>query len=222
MSIILDLIIVAIIILSTIFAVKKGFARLIFSVLGIVLAVFISFTINKPLADFSYDKLVYPAVSKAIEKTIDENINGTAEDLSNSVYSGLPEFITKNTDIHSIESLIDSEQSAETICNNIVKPTAITILRTIYSIILLIVLMFIFGFLAKVLSKLFNFSLVGKVNKTLGGVLGIVRGAAFSMVFIVAVLFLINITGGFLCFTTEAVEQSTIFNLFSKLLSINF
>ena len=69
------------------------------------------------------------------------------------------------------------------------------------------------------LDKVFSMSLVGKINKTLGGVLGLVRGIAIAVVFAFLINLLISLTGGFLCFTQEAVDSSNIFKLILEVLS---
>ena len=221
MNFVLDLIILAIIVVCALISAKKGFVKTIIRLVGWVLALVLSITFSGPLAELTYSKAVEPAVVSAIDGVVSEVVEGAEGAVKEQVYETLPEFIKNNIDISEFEISNDGS-IAKSITESAVQPIATTLLRAIFSIILFIVLSIAAGFLAKVLNKIFSFSILGKANKILGGVVGAVQGIIFAVVFVLVVTVIVSLTGGFLIFTPEAIEKTVIFNLIAKLLPSSF
>ena len=75
-----------------------------------------------------------------------------------------------------------------------------------------IILMFFVKTLAKIINKIFNLPLIGKLNRFLGGIIGLLKGTIFALIFVMVIMFVISMTeNGFLCFTQENVNESIIF-----------
>lgn len=219
MGFILDLIIVAIVVLSVILAAKKGFVKSVFNIAGFVAAIILSLTFSAPISDYMYEKTIEPVVIKSVEGMI----NDSEKLVSEKVFDNLPNFIKNtaerfNINEESLNVVGNSSEVAQKISNDVVRPVAHSILKAIISIVLIIVLSILFKFLAKVLNKIFSFSIVGTLNRTLGGALGLVRGLTFVTIFVLAVNIIISFTGGFLFFTNESVEASNIFKLIASFL----
>ena len=70
MNIILDLIVVAIIALTVILSVKRGFVRSAVELAGFVLAVVLAFNLGPVLADTTYENIVKEPVEKTTTKKI--------------------------------------------------------------------------------------------------------------------------------------------------------
>ena len=65
---------------------------------------------------------------------------------------------------------------------------------------------------ARLLNKLFSFSFVGKLNRLLGGILGIPKGILLALIFCMLTVLIVKVSeNGFLIFTKDAVESSHIF-----------
>lgn len=65
---------------------------------------------------------------------------------------------------------------------------------------------------AKLLNKLFSFSIVGKINRLLGGILGIPKGMLLALIFCMLTILIVTVSkDGFWIFTDKAVESSYIF-----------
>lgn len=224
MSWILDAIIVAIIVLSVIITAKKGFVKTVFRIVGLVCAIVLSFTLSGKVSSFIYEKTVEPALCKTIEATINKNSGSQIAELSEKIVENLPFFIKNNID--SIDSSALSEDSGESsaaqiaksFCDKVIKAPAMSFTKIIVTVVLLALLTVAFMFLANLLNKLFSFSIVGKLNRTLGGVLGLISGCTAALVFILAAVLLSSLTGGFLCFKKEYIEASYIFNTVLKYL----
>ena len=75
MSITLDLIVIAIIILMVLISAKRGFVRVAVEAVGFVAAIILSLSLSTTLADVTYQKAIEPAILSSVE-------NATAETTS--------------------------------------------------------------------------------------------------------------------------------------------
>ncbi len=218
MSYILDAIVVLIILFYIFTSAKKGFVRTLIEVIGFVAAIVIAFTISTPIAEVAYDNFVYPSVVESVENSGKDNIN----DAVDAIWEELPDFITENSFIGvskdevvlSAENEVSnsSDYIARGVSDSVIKPTAVKLISVIISFILVVVLLFDAKVLAKYVNKLFTFSIVGEINKFLGGVLGIVKGAAIATIFCLIISIILSFTkDGFLIFTYDAINSSYLF-----------
>ena len=93
MSIVLDLIILAIIIITAYISAKKGFVKVLVETVGFVLAIVIAFTVSTPLAEITYDKFIEPTIIKNAEKAVE---NGESVEIK--AWESVPTFITENVE----------------------------------------------------------------------------------------------------------------------------
>ena len=226
MSIILDLIVIAIIILMVLISAKRGFVRVAVEAVGFVAAIILSLSLSTTLADVTYQKAIEPAILSSVENATAETTSSAADEAWNS----LPELITKNADKFGISKDFITNDITEDIGNsateivtsisqNTIKPMAVGILKTLYSVILMLVLMIAVKFLARVINKLFSFSLVGKVNKALGGTFGAIKGIIIAWVFCAVISLLVSLTkNGIWIFNAENIENTIIFKLLTDVI----
>ena len=218
MSLLLDTIIILIVLFFVVLSAKKGFVRTLIEVVGFVAAIVIAFTISTPIAEVAYDTFVYPSISEIV----DESGKNSIDDAANAVWEDLPDFFTESsflkvskdnaTEIAKDEFSDNSGSIAKSISDSMVKPTAVKLISVFISFALVLVLLFLAKILAKYVNKLFTFSIVGDINKILGGVLGIVKGAAIAVVFCLIISLILSFTkDGFLIFTYDAINSSYIF-----------
>ncbi len=220
MSIILDAIIVLIILVFVFLSAKKGFVRTLIEVVGFIAAIAIALSVSTPIANFCYDTAVQPIVTKTVESTVNEGSSNVNEAVD-AVWNKLPAFLTESNFFslskEGITSSINNETAADTTqlitsINSIVKPAVSKLISVLISVILVVVLLFVVKILAKLVNKIFSFSLVGDINKTLGGLLGLIKGAAVAVIFCMIVSLILSFTkNGFLIFTYDAINSSYLF-----------
>lgn len=226
MSIIIDLIIVAIILLAVVISAKQGFVRTIVGAIGFVAAVVIAFTVSEPLAQTTYDKFIEPNIVSSISETA----SGTVTDTVDGVWSNLPAFVTDNSESFGInkESIketlkesgkVDIKDALTNISQNTIKPIFTGLVSTIYSVILMVILLIIVGLLAKLLNKLFSFSIVGKLNTTLGGVIGFVKGLVIALIICEIVVLVVSLTeNGIWIFNNENISNTILFKFLTNII----
>jgi uncharacterized membrane protein required for colicin V production len=224
MSIILDLAVVAVIIINVILSAKKGFVKTVVEVVGFIIALSLAFSLSTPVAEYTYDSFVGPAV----EKSLTESTQNIADTSPNDLFETLPPIITENAKNFGIstESILgeisgsvkeNSTEAVQTISQDIVRPITVKIISMVATLLIFLVLSIVVKFLAKVLNKLFSFSIIGKINTNLGGVIGFFKGIVFATVLCVAISLVINLTGsGFWVFTPDNINATYLFKFFTS------
>ncbi len=214
-SIILDLIVIGIVILFMVLSAKKGFVKTIMRFLGFIAAAVLAFILCSPIANFTYDKIMKPVVTK----TVEQGISGKIDDVAD-VWDALPKTVkniaeSKNITKQTLKSKMgDATKPAEVavaLSNNLVKPITFPILKACFLVTLFLILLIPAKFLAAALNKICSFNIVGKLNRNLGGILGILKGAVIAIAFILVFSAIISLSGGFLKFTPETINSTIIF-----------
>lgn len=225
MTIVLDLILVAIIAIYVIICAKRGFVDVVVETVGTIAAIVLAFTFSTPLATFTYDRFFGPAIIDALTKSTAGVTQVTAEQMMGI----LPTPIVEGAGLFGVDlaaaveniTAAASGNVTETIANlseNAIKPIAVSIIGLAVTVILFMVLSIVAKLLAKLLNKLFSFSFVGKINHTLGGVVGAVKGIVIAAIFCIGVSFLISILGrGIWIFTAENIEGTFLFKFLAGL-----
>lgn len=225
MSLVLDLIVLAIILLCIVISAKRGFVKALIETVGFVLAIFLAFTISEPLAVTTYDKLLEPPVVTAVA----ESGVQSSEDIADKIFEALPKLITDNlsrlgVETESVKENINTtaqngiEETVSTVSQNVIKPVAVEFIGLLYSVLLAIIFMILVKPIAKIVNKLFSFSIIGKLNSGLGAILGLVQGVVFATVFCMVIATVVSFTqNGFLIFTPTNIDASNIFKFFTRI-----
>lgn len=229
MWIILDLIVIAIIMLFVAISAKHGFVKTVIEVAGFVAVIMITFTISTPLAGTTYDKIIEPPIISAVSDEGQESNSKAVE----KVWEKLPEFVVSAAeDVGVTAEKLDKdistnmhegvEKAVKDSSQSLIRPVVVKILGLIYSVVIMLVLSFVVSILAKFVNSLFSFSVVGKLNRALGGVIGAVKGIVAAIFFCMVVSLIISFTeNGFLIFTPENVNNSYVFKFFTEIIPFN-
>lgn len=219
MNYIIDLIIVAICIVTVLIFAKKGFVYALVKVVGFVGVFIVATGLGNFLSDYVYNNVIEPNIVSSVM----ENINNGAKNISDSVYEALPDVIQKNGALLGITeenfafttlSGVVSEADVKSVLDKTVEPILLGLLSSIITLIAFAVLTFLVGYLSKFLNKLFSFSVVGTLNKVLGGIIGLPIGVVYALAFCLALNLIISFTkNGVWIFTAETVDSSTLYNL---------
>lgn len=231
MSIILDLIIVAIVAVYAYISAKKGFVRGIIEFAFLALALIIVAKVCTPLANATYDKRVEPYIVEKVTAKIDESTEKAKENIKENVtvsieeaFDLLPGFLKdayktfgidtdKAVENISSKDISDTEDLVTNISREVVKPIVSQLLSLLYSVIVLAMLKFVGGFIAKAVNKFFTFSFIGKLNSILGAIIGIPSGVISAVIFCgIVMLMLVLVPNGFWIFTKENIEKTFLFD----------
>ena len=93
MSIILDVILIAIFAAYVITAAKKGFVRTLLELVAVVAAIFLSFQISPVISQTVYDGFVEKEIVATLEEQISENVDAlSVTEKANAVLDSIPDF----------------------------------------------------------------------------------------------------------------------------------
>lgn len=192
-------------------------------------------TVNETVdAEFQdeFDKVADDKIdSEEIEKFKNE-IDASSDDIIASLPAFVKNFINQsgievNELLDNADEIINegdtvktaSEKLAVNVSQTKIKPIAANIIGAVYSLILFIIFSLIFKLLGKILNKFFSFSIVGKLNASLGGVCGFVKGTVFTIILCIVINAVVSfIEGGIWIFNYENFENTLLFNLFTSLI----
>ncbi|MBE6760730.1 MAG: CvpA family protein [Ruminococcaceae bacterium] len=225
MWMILDLIILAIIGFFVFTSAKRGFVRTVLEVIGYFLAIYLAFTLGGLLADVIYNSLIEPNIIKSVSENITLSTGANINETVNNVWNSLPGIVVNAAEIFDItpdtlratlsDNLVNNTTSltiAKYVANSVVRPILVTLIKAIIGFVLFIILLFVVKILAKTINKIFSLPLIGGLNRFLGGVIGFVKGAIISIIFITVTMLLMSFfENGFLIFTNENIEQTILF-----------
>lgn len=206
MAYIIDIILIAVFAFTVAFAIKKGFAKIVLNLAATVLSYIAAYVLGKPAAELLYDKAVRGMIEKSLAEKIEKSPAGDVITQTKALIESLPEGLLKlaekmgfNTTA-AVESVnkanITSSEISIAVTDSVLKPMVIVLLTILCSIIIFIVASVIFGFLAKLINKVFKMPLVKNVNRLLGGVVGIIQGIIILLVICSVFYFFGGLFGG--------------------------
>ncbi len=215
MSIVIDLIILAIILICAIISAKYGFTRTVIELVGFIAILIFVNSVSTPIAEKIYDLKIEPSIISAVQK----DSNDGTENITDNVWDAIPKLIRSNSSVSKYkDKFIDTidknvsngiQTAAVKASDKIVKPTAIKIISLIVSILLFTVLNILVKFIAKLLDKIVKHSFAKGLNRRLGFIIGIPKGIIISLVFCLILIFVVDTTkNGIWIFNEKSVNNS--------------
>lgn len=177
MGIVIDIIILAIFLLSVIMGYKKGLVNVIFNVFAFILALVITFILYKPVTSLVINNT---QIDESITQTIIEK--GTI-DSNDSEQEGNFEAYIGNYAIETANNTVES--LAKTVAENTVS-VIVMIALFIVSRIIVILLKFLFNSIAEL-------PIIKQFNKAGGLVYGIIRGIVIIYVILAIIFFIVSV-----------------------------
>ncbi len=232
MNYIVDVIIIALIILVIVRSSKKGFVSSLVDAFSMIIASIASYTVTPKVAQFFYDNFIKSSVSRGFEKALDEINTGAAiNEKIDAMLASLPEGAVNLAqslglvDLNAIHmsGTVDNTQLISTVLNNI----AYNVMITITKVVVFFVLFVLFTLLLRVLSKFFEninkIPLIGKLNSTLGGVLGVIKAGIIIIVVCTVMYFVVSSSDN--AELVNAISSSKLYNFITEnnpILNITF
>ncbi len=207
-----------------------GFVRTVIEVVGYVLSAIIALSLSSVIADAVYDNILRPKVISAVQTTADKTSVG-AENFAEDVWDNLPSFISgtvgffgsKEDAISGIGSCVQKggNSAAQNIADKAVKPIAINLVRTLSSAVMFIILLAAVKFLAKAVNQIFSIPVIGSINATLGGVIGVAKGFVLVFVLVFVIRIAVNaMSGEFWIFNDKLINETYLFRFVYDLAAV--
>lgn len=226
MSIIIDIVIVAVIALFAIIGLKRGFVREIVSLFSFVIALVLAFFLSGIGSTFLYDSVVHGIVHDSISSSINENVSNDAE----SIIMEIPdEFVDAGKSIGvDIENIVrtnigatvkeTADNVANTVSRDVARPVVSSFIRVALFILIFILVKLLIDWIGRLLNIVSILPVVHGANKVLGGIVGFLRGLVIAVVVCYAIILIVDVRdNGILGITKETVENSFLFNLIANI-----
>lgn len=224
MSFVVDLIIVALFAIAVIIYAKKGFVFSLIKVVGTICALMLATNVGNFLTNTVYNKVIEPKIVSIVMESVDNGVDNATE----STFDTLPDFIKDNGEMfgiteENVEALMPTEivskKEVKGFLDETVEPIAANLLSPLFTLICFVVFSWVVGFLSKFVNKFFTFSVVGSLNKWLGGVIGLPIGLSYAAILCLVLKIIVSVSpNGLWIFTSKAVNSSTLYNLISPLI----
>ncbi len=230
-SLVIDIIVIAVVVINAFIGAHKGFLYTVVRILGALTALVLAALVARPLGEFLYDVFLSSHMEEIVGDAL-RSVSGEQDFLTaiNQMIADIPSFLSNSLGVDNIIAMLNSsagifdvDSMTQTIVNSAVKPIAVTIVGTLVFVVLFIAIFFATKVVAEVTRVANNIILVGELNKTLGGVTGMLYGL-FLMFCVGALLWLVVIlSGDTLGFVTQAeVEGSMLYRLYAFLSGLSF
>lgn len=212
---IVDIIIIAIIVLFVIIGVKRGLAKTILNLAGLVLTAVSAYYISSFLSQLFYDMFIKQTVITNTQQIIEQNgidyavsncleavpqwINGIISFIVGAFGISLNEFQNQITVPANISS------SASQVIESVLAPVVTSVLSIILVIILFIIILIIVKKLVKLVLRIFNIPVIKQINQFLGGIFGLAEG-------LLIVFIAVNIISMAAVFSNPDLQNNWLFN----------
>lgn len=210
-----DIIIVAVIVLFALIGVKRGIAKTILNLAGLVLTAISAYYLSSFLSQFIYDSFLKQTVITNIQQIIEQNgidyaLNNCLEAVPqwiNGILSFFAGIFGVSLDEFESQLIIPSDISSSTsqVVESAVAPVVTSVLSIIFVIVLFIIIFIIVKKLIRLASGVFNIPVIKQINQLLGGIFGLAEG--LLVVFIAVNIFDI-VTG----YTNPALLSNELFS----------
>lgn len=191
-GIVLDIIFLVVLICTIRASARRGFVRTVVEMVGWLVLVYAAFNFSKPLAGFLYENFIRESMADSIGGWVMQSMSSTPAQTAANLWENLPGVVRVGFDMSQsgLQSLIESTvgageveaQIANTLMQTVVDPMYILILRWIIIALIFGVGMLVVRALAASLNRLFSLPIIGSLNRTLGGVVGAVKGLIIILV----------------------------------------
>lgn len=188
MAIFLDIILIAIILLSTFLGYKKGLIGVAFKIVSFLIAIVITLILYKPVANLIIE---YTPWDEAIETTIYEKLSGTKIEEGEKIekeQTDLPGIVVNYIN-DGIETTV--KQAQENVSGIIAKNLTQSIIQILTMITIFVITRLLLLFAKVILEAVAELPVVKQFNEIGGTIYGILRGFIFVLVLLAIASFIL-------------------------------
>lgn len=230
LPLVVDGIIILIFIASIIDGYRRGFVKMLLSIIAIIISMVLAGALAAPVAEWANDEYVSEITSGYIDDYFDStlaNVGLSEDELTGDTFKGaedeiaeaIPEEITQLLEQYdiSVEDILDDISSEDTlkeardkIKENIDKAVILPVLELVAFLVVYILCRSILSIIIGVIGSVFKLPVIKNINKSLGAGLGTLKGlAVIGVVCVFAVFAASLITGNELA---DAVSDAILTN----------
>ena len=208
MSIMLDLLCIAVVAVFAILGFNKGVLKTFFSVIGTVVASAISMVLASPIAEAIYNGGIKGSLIQKMEDNMKINKQLSSGDPTSQILKSLPEFIENSMKSFKVSSggLSNALSQGPEVAEKLLRPIIISFMSIFVSVFLFVILMVIIKILINIFGASLGESGLSIIDSFCGALVGLLEG--FAVVILVA--FIVRISIPHLDHVPEIISDETI------------
>lgn len=190
MSLFLDFIIVLVFVLCIITGVKRGFIRSVMGIVIVVAALIGSIKFTPKVAEYLNKNYITPGITSKVEKSIDSVVSGVESVDLKKLFAEKSQVLTEILEKFGVEfddardyyekEAEDSDDPEKKVAGFIAKPLADTVSKAAAFALLFIAISAALGIILIIVDLLANIPVLKEINKSLGLIFGLIKGALYS------------------------------------------
>lgn len=227
MSLVIDAITLAVIVVFALSSFRRGFLNAVVRLAGCILAVVLAMNYSLPLAKGFYQNYLSERVLNLVAQNIGSislsDIDSFTEGLSQlsvQLPIGISQAVSSEIEAYSqlwYEAVMGESKAGISlaIAENVVAPVAVSLLRVMVFFVIFGMLMLLVNTLASILKGVNHLPLIGGINELLGAAFGAAQGCLYIFVAAALLWFLLSASGGSIGpITSKAIDETVVFRLF--------
>lgn len=212
-SLIIDIIIVLVFLVSTIYGIKKGFIHAAYQIISLALTLFVVFALRAPTAKLLKNSIVGQSIETSVTSSIDKAL-GQADftgNISEAIAAtGLPDFVTEGAE----SAAASVEESREECVKALSAEITDTVTVSLAAVTLFILTKIILSLLIAFLEKMCRLPLIKEMNRIAGGIVGALN--ALIMICIAAEIVMLCLPPAARPAVNEVIDQTHIATFFYR------
>lgn len=223
MSVVLDLLVLLILIVTVVCGYRRGFIQTMLQLVVWVASFALALFLSSPIATAAFDGLFAEGIEIKLSESLQnmpslapaEQVEALLEELPDPITSVLENNDDLKTMLNELEKLQENSTAtansvAHSLVSNVVRPVAVMLLRFVVFLILFIVLLFLLRLVKNLIKPVSKLPIIHTVD----GILGAVLGAAKGLIYVLAVVSMIQICAALAApdaaFSQKTVEDTVI------------
>lgn len=223
----MDGLILIVLLIFTLNGIRKGIVRSIINFIGTILAVFLSSYLGKAAASSIYNSYIKQQITDSVSASVSNTIGQETGSVINEIITNLPSFITDLVpwldSSDSVTNAIDSGADAAAYAvEELVSPIVIGAISLLAASIIFFLLMILVRFISNAVSRTFQIPVLLGVNRTFGGVLGLLNGCVFVMLVVLIIRLIASLAADETFITQQVYDQTYLFRFFNSFNMFDF
>ena len=187
MSILIDVIFLAVVLLCVIVGFQKGFVKSLIEFIGYIVSVIGAAYLGNTLSVYLYNAVLRDLLVKKISAAISAETAITVEQKANAIFTGLPKFVTNAMNTHGItakslgKSLSGSASAAAPKAADMIAPIIISFTKIILTILIFFLFIMLVRLIAKAMDMVCKLPVLHQMNSLFGSIFGLLKGIIVVM-----------------------------------------
>lgn len=215
MNIFLDALILLILVIFVIGGIHKGLIRSAINLFGTLFSAYFSAFLGNTFAHSIYDSFIRQSILNSVSDSLESSVGQGVLSTADEIFENLPGFLKAISphlaDSSQLQNAVSSgiDSIAATV-EQLVSPVIISIVSIALTVVLFILLSVLVRFISRAVSRVCRIPVLFGINRTLGGILGFLKGAVLIMLAVSLICLFTDFNTSY----RQTIDNTTLFRFF--------